>query len=281
MIRDQDSGFRGQWGAWGIRFGRAGFLLAVLALPLMGTPLEAQRRRGGGGFGVNGEAALYHGPNPPYDGRFTYARIKFTQSCCVQGGQYWDVKWGHDYPSADQNLPKILQELTSMKLRTDGSVIVTLDDPELFKYPFAYLCEVGYWVPNDQEVLGLRNYLLKGGFIIVDDFEGNHWYNFEEQMKRVFPELRPLPVDPSHPLFDSFYRIDAQLYREGSFSNRPAQFYGFFEDNDPKKRMMMIVNYEFDVGEFWEHSAEGFFPIALTNEAYKLGVNYVIYSLTR
>ena len=249
---------------------------------LYGATLEAQGRRGrGGGWGANGEAALYHGPNPVYDGRFTYARIKFTQSCCVQGGQYWDVKWGHDYPDADRNLPKILEELTSMKIRTDGSVIVTLDDPELFKYPFAYFAEPGYWVPNEQEVLGFRNYLLKGGFVIIDDFEGNHWFNFEEQMKRVLPELRPLPVPADHPLFDSFYRIDAVQYRAGGSFNFSAQFFGFFEDNDPKKRMMAIVNYEFDVGEFWEYSGTGFAPVALTNEAYKLGINYIIYSHTR
>ena len=249
--------------------------LGALLVAASVAVIWAQRR---GGRGVNGEAALYAPPNPPYDGRFTYARIKFTQTCCVSGGQYWDVKWGHDYPQADFHFPKILEELTTMRVRTDGSVIVTLDDPELAKFPFAYLAEPGFWAPNEQEILGLRNYLLKGGFLIIDDFGGNDWYNFEEQMKRALPELRPIPLSASHPIYDSFYRIES--LDEFVYNGSPGQFYGFFEENDPAKRMMAIVNYEFDVGEYWEWSGEGYFPIALTNEAFKLGVNYVIYGLT-
>lgn len=252
-------------------------ILILAAGGVLAASLAAQR---GGGRGVNGEAALYAPPNPPYDGRFTYARIKFTQSCCVMGGRYWDVKWGHDYPDADQHLPKILEELTTMRIRTDGSVIVALDDPALFKYPFAYLCEVGYWLPSEQEVLGLRNYLLKGGFVIVDDFEGNHWFNFESQMKRVLPEARLIPMTAEHAIFDSFYRINPAEIIDGGFGTR-AQFFGVFEDNDPAKRLMMIVNYNYDVSEFWEYSNTGWLPIALTNEAYKIGVNYIIYSLSR
>ena len=94
------------------------WLLAGSAL--IGAPaLEAPRY--GRGY-VNGGAALEAPPNPRYDGRFTYARIKFTQSCCVQGGQYYDVKWGHDYPNSDFDFPKILQELSTMRVRTTGAV---------------------------------------------------------------------------------------------------------------------------------------------------------------
>src|SRR6185503_657686 len=244
-------------------------------LAVMPASLEAQRF----GRGVNGGAALEAPPNPPYDGRFTYARVKFTQSCCMQGNQYWDVKWGHDYPTSDFHFPRILQELTSMRIRTDGSVILTLDDPELFKYPFLYLCEPGYWLPSEQEAAGFRNYLLKGGFAIIDDFQEGAWYNFEEQMKRVLPGLRPIPMTDTHPIFDSFYRI--QDLSQFTYRGMTAKFYGFFEDNDPKKRLLAIVNYDYDVSEYWEYSDEGFFPIALTNTAYKLGVNYAIYAFSR
>ncbi len=229
---------------------------------------------------VNGEEALSAPPNPPYDGRFTYARIRFTQSCCVYNGVYRDVKWGHDYPQSDHHFPKILEELTTMRVRSEESVILTLDDPELFKYPFAYLCEVGFWLPSDKEAQGLRNYLLKGGFIIVDDFEGPHWYNFETQLKKALPDARLIPLTSSHPIFDSFYRLTTIEYQDPNWGTR-AEFYGVFEDNDPSKRMMMIVNYNFDVSEYWEYSDTGLFPVDLTNEAYKLGVNYVVYSLSR
>jgi len=236
--------------------------------------VQAQRR------GVNGEEALTAPANPAYDGRFTYARIRFTQSCCVMDGRYWDVKWGHDYPRSDSHFPKILREITTMRVRSDASVIVTLDDPQLFKFPFAYLCEPGYWLPSDQEAAGLRDYLLKGGFLIVDDFVGAHWYNFETQMRKVLPEARLIPLTAAHPIFDTFYRIESLDFIHPYFGVE-AQFYGIFEDNDPRKRLMVIVNYNFDVSEYWEFSDTGLFPIDLSNEAYKLGVNYVIYAFSR
>jgi hypothetical protein len=136
-------------------------------------------------------------------------------------------------------------------------------------------------MPSDNEVEGMRNYLLKGGFLVIDDFEGNHWYNFEEQMRRVLPTLRPIPLTQSHPIFDSFYRIESLDYENASYGGRMAKFFGIFEDNDPARRMLAIVNYDYDVSEYWEHSDEGFFPVDLTNTAYKLGINYMIYSVSR
>ena len=217
-------------------------------------------------------------PNAQYDGRFTYARIRYSQG----GGEFgrFDVKWIHDYPRSDRHFPKIVEELTTIRVRTDSSVILTLDDPDLMKFPFVYLCEAGYWLPSDAEVTGLRNYLLKGGFVIFDDFEGNQWFNFENQMRKVLPEARVLPITTKHPIFDSFYRIESLEFHDANFGTT-AQFYGIFEDNDPAKRLLLIANYNFDVSEFWEFSDSGLFPIALTNEAYKLGVNYVIYAFSR
>jgi hypothetical protein len=254
---------------------RLGVYTLVLAAGTVGIVL-GQR----GGF-VNGEAALYAPPNPHYDGRFTYARIRFTQTCCVYNGQYRDVKWGHDYPRSDFHFPKLLRELTTMQVRDDSTAIVTFDDPTLFRYPWAYMAEPGYWMPSDKEVEGMRNYLLKGGFLVIDDFVGNHWYNFEEQMRRVFPLLHPIPLAKDHPIFDSFYRIESQEWPHPNYPGITGKFFAFFEDNDPTRRMMAIVNYDYDVSEYWEYSDEGFFPVDLTNTAYKLGINYMIYSMSR
>jgi len=258
---------------------RARWAGLALVLGVGGAGLVMAQR----GFyrGVNGEAALYAPPNPRYDGRFTYARIRYTQTCCVYNGQYRDVKWGHDYPRSDFHFPKLLEELTTMKVRTDSTAIVTFDDPQLFRYPWAYFCEPGYWMPSDKEVEGMRNYLLKGGFLVIDDFVGNHWYNFEEQMRRVFPTLRPIPLAKDHPIFDSFYRIESLEFPHPNYPGITGKFYGFFEDNDPAKRMLAIVNYDYDVSEYWEYSDEGLFPVDLTNTAYKLGINYMIYTLSR
>ena len=255
---------------------RAGIAMVLLAAGAAGMVL-AQRY----GRGVNGEAALYAPPNPRYDGRFTYARIRFTQTCCVYNGQYRDVKFGHDYPRSDFHFPKLLAELTTMRVRDDSTAIVTFDDPQLMRYPWAYMAEPGFWAPSDKEIEGLRNYLLKGGFLVFDDFVENAWYNFEEQMRRVLPTLRPIPLSFNHPIFDSFYRIEEQQFIHPTYPGLVAKFFAFFEDNDPTKRMLAIVNYDYDVSEYWEYSDEGFFPVDLTNTAYKLGINYMIYSMSR
>ena len=220
--------------------------------------------------------------NVAYDGRFTFARIKYQISPrgYTQEGLL-DTKWNHDYPRAEINFTRILQELTTLRPYTGGSNIFTLDDPELAKYPVAYMAEPGFWTMNDAEAAGLRAYLLKGGFIIFDDFVGpSHWMNFDQQMRRVLPEGRLVPLDASHPIFDAFYRIESLDFRSPYGFQRPL-FYGIFEDNDPARRLLLVANFNNDIAEYWEFSGTGYYPVDLSNEAYKLGINYVIYGMTR
>lgn len=252
---------------------RKSLLLVLLCLGTAPLLLLAQRR----GFQRSFELP----PNPAYDGRFTYARIKYSTGDGEFGFGRGGPTWLHDYPDADRHFPKIVQELTSLQVRPDESVIVSADDPELMKFPFAYICEPGFWLPTEPEVQGMRNYLLKGGFLLFDDFDGSHWFNFEAQMKRVLPEGRIIRLDVSHPIFDSFYRITSlEKFVDMTNGGTQGEFFGIFEDNDPSKRMMVVVNYNYDVSEFWEYSDRGFVSIDLTNEAYKLGVNYLIYAFS-
>jgi hypothetical protein len=112
-------------------------------------------------------------PNVPYDGRLTFVRVKYQLpdfSGGFRGSR--DLPWSHDYPRGERNFTKIVSELSSTRVRIDASNILTLDDAQLGKYPIAYMAEAGFWRPNDAEVLGLRSYLTKGGFIIFDDFAG-------------------------------------------------------------------------------------------------------------
>jgi hypothetical protein len=247
----------------------------VIALAVTAAPsLTAQRRERGGG-----RAEVL--PNVVYDGRFTFARIRYSTPAELGGfGGGWNSPWSHDYPRAERHFTKILSELSTLQVRTDASNVLTLDDPELFKYPIAYLCEPGFWLPSEAEIGGLRAYLEKGGFLIVDDFEGSHWYNFEEQMRRVLPQGRLVQLSSDHPIFDSFYRVQSLDYVHPYFGT-PSTFHGIFEDNDPTRRLMVIVNYNNDIAEYWEFSDTGLFPLDLSNEAYKLGVNYIVYALTR
>jgi hypothetical protein len=163
---------------------------------------------------------------------------------------------------------------------------VTLDDPELFKYPVAYIIEVSWWQMTDTQAAALRAYMQKGGFVIVDDFkaEGDFgsagWGPFESNMRRVLPGVRFVPMSATHPIFHSFFEIDNLDIIPQAYNAGKPYFFGVYEDNDPSKRLMMIVNYNTDISQYWEWSGTGLRPIDDTNEAYKLGVNYLLYGLT-
>jgi hypothetical protein len=219
--------------------------------------------------------------NVPYDGRFVFARVMYHLAP-IGWDQFGrpDVKWDHDYPRAERNFTRILREITTLRPYVEGGNVFTLDDPELAKYPVAYLCEPGFWTMNEREAAGLRNYLLKGGFIIFDDFAGSQWFNFETRMRQVLPDARLVRLEASHPIFDAFYRIGSLDFNHPYF-RVSSEFYGIFEDNDPAKRLLAIVNYNNDISEYWEWSDSGLFPVDLSNEAYKLGVNYIMYGMTR
>jgi hypothetical protein len=226
----------------------------------------AQRGRGGFRGGPRVES------NVPFDGRFTFVRIRYAES--RRSG------WAFDYPDMERHFMAMVRELTSLRPHVDESNIHTLDDPELLKYPVAYLSEPGYWYPDSAEVEGLRRYLAKGGFLIVDDFMRGEWENFEHQMRRVLPDARIERLDVSHPVFDSFFRI-ASL--DMTYPHNPglqAEFLGIHEDGDPAKRLMVVINYNNDIGDYMEWSGEGWWPVNITNDAYKLAVNYLIYGMT-
>lgn len=228
-------------------------------------------------FGRRSPAAVDPETRIEYDGRFAFVRLRYGG---FGNGFRRDPPWAHDYPRAERHFTRILKEITFLDLHLDESHILALDDPELFKYPIAYMSEPGYWTMSDSEVEGMRNYFRKGGFVIFDDFRAEHWYNFEDQMRKVIPEGRLIELDAASPIFHSFFEINSlefvQMYDRGV----KATFHGMFEDNDPKKRLLLVANYNNDIGEYWEFSDQGFVPIDLSNEAYKFGVNYVVYALT-
>ena len=219
--------------------------------------------------------------NVPYDGRFTFVRLRYDMQWGLRSGLFGrDVKWAHDYPRAERNFGKIVEEISALDvhLAPNGGNVLPLDDPELHRFPVAYMAEPGFWHPDEAEVAGLRSYLLKGGFVIFDDFTGWHWENFTAQMARVLPGVRPIRLDVSHPIFHSFFDVET-LDMEPMYGPPPT-FWGLFEDNDPAGRMYGIANYENDIGEYWEFSDTGWYAVDVTNEAYKFGVNYVMYALT-
>jgi hypothetical protein len=216
--------------------------------------------------------------NPAYDGRIVFTRIRYGGGF---GSNGWrgGASWAHDYPRADSHLSVILDEITSVSIQVEETNVLTLEDPQLFRNPIIYISEPGYWQMNDLEVRNLRNFLLKGGFVIFDDFENEHLRNVDYQMKRALPGYHMIEIDASHPIFHSFFDV-VDIYFPHPMVNVTPVYYGIFEDNDPTKRMIAIVNHNNDLAEFWEWSDSGWLPVDNTNEAYKLGVNYMLYGLT-
>jgi hypothetical protein len=261
------------------RFGCAIVLAVVAAVATAG----AQRRFGGDFFGSRYRNFKPY-PNAPYDGRFAFVRIIYE--CDASGYWYRGLpSWAHGYPMAEQNLMKIMNEVSFLSGHEDITTL-TLDDPDVFKYPVIYIIEVSWWQLTDTQAAALRAYMQKGGFVIVDDFKAYGdfgspgWDPFEANMKRVLPGVRFYEMSASHPIFHSFFEIgDLDIVPQAYNAGKPI-FRGIYEDNDPSKRLMMIVNYNTDVSQYWEWSGTGLRPIDDTNEAYKLGVNYVVYGLT-
>ena len=246
--------------------------LAVVALSYV-TAVSAQPSAGGWGR-----------PDIPYDGGFTFVRLRWTSG--TYGGRVAGRGmnfWLHEFPRAEQNLMTVLKDFTLIDANTDGSLVLALDDPNLFKYPIALMQEPGFWVMTDEQAKRLRAYLLKGGFLIFNDFEDNQWDNFEAQMNRVLPGARWIRLDATHPIFDSFFRIEQIDLPHPSYHHlfgRRPEYFGLFEDNDPARRLMAIANYNTNLAEYWQLGGMGFFPIEPMTIGFELGVNYMMYGLT-
>lgn len=218
----------------------------------------------------------------PYNGAFTFTRIRYGSGGLRgfgRGRRGWRSAWNHDYPMADRHMQTILGEFTSVPTNTDGSNVLDLENPEIFKHPILYMSEPGFWTITGEGADNLREYLLKGGFLIFDDFEADQWYNMAAQVARALPEGEWVEVDGTHPVFQGFFFVE-DIYVPHPLVRVTPRYMVIFEENDPDERVMVLANHNSDLAEYWEYSATGYFPVDPTNDAYRLGVNYIIYGLT-
>jgi len=218
---------------------------------------------------------------PRKESRFTFGRIYFDSpvNFRMMGpvGASNGPPWSHDWPRSEEHFMKIMAEVTKLDVNPSGHIISFQND-DCFKYPIAYLCEVGFIDLSEQEARRMAEYLLRGGFLIVDDFRGQReMNNFRDQMKRVFPDRSLEELTRSHPIWTCFYDI-SKLMIEPPYSRfYVPQYFGISDDNG---RLMVVVDYNNDISEYWEWSNDPMMPIEESNEAYKYGVNYVMYALT-
>jgi hypothetical protein len=226
-------------------------------------------------------------PNIPYDGRLTFVRLSYELPMRFGfggrggGGRCYGgpIAWLHDYPCAERNLAHVLREVSLVRPYVEGGNIYEFGDPELFKFPIAYMSEPGYWRPTDQESNAFREYVLKGGFVIFDDFRGRDWYAFESAVLKALPEAQLVRLDGSEKIFRSFFEIESlENFIPPYNSNRP-EWWGVFEGNDRSKRLMIVASFNNDLGDYWEYSGTGWHALDMTNEALKLGINYMIYGM--
>ena len=208
-------------------------------------------------------------------GRFTYAfRMRFRSDS-------WEV----DYPTAEENFIRGLKEITRVPVN-DEAVALSMTDPQLFDYPFAYMLEVGFAQFSPEEAQALREWCLRGGFLMIDDFHGSaQWENFAYEFGKVFPDRQPVELKPEHPIFHCYFDFDhypqvpgmAALYYGSTFEydGRYAHCRGLFDDDG---RLMVLINFNVDLGDSWEHAADPKYPEFYSMLGNPLGVNYVIYA---
>jgi hypothetical protein len=226
---------------------------------------------------------------PPRDSEFVYARIRYHMT---QDGLFMrEAPWHHDYPYSDGTFPTVLGEVTNVKTGPTSYQIVDIDSPELFKYPFAYLSEPGFIDLNPKDVVNFREYLDRGGFVLVDDFRtsaSSHYKfggpeddigNFRRQLKKMYPDRDFVRLDLSDPIFNTFYKITSlNMTAPYIFPGQgPVEFLGL---RDTHGNLQMVLDNNNDISEFWEWINEGRMSMHEAATSFHFGINDVMYALT-
>lgn len=213
---------------------------------------------------------------------FTFARLRYGGDLA----DYWP-RWQADWPEAEEHFSEGLERLTVIDVSEDDEVL-TMSDDALFDHPWLYVVEVGSMRLSDGDTARLREYLLRGGFLMIDDFHGAaEWQPLAQQMARTFPDRPIVDLDahaePFHVLYDLSERqqipgiralMSGRTWEKGG---RYPHWRGVLDDAG---RVMVAINFNQDIGDAWEHADDGRYPAPLTTQAYRLGVNYVVYAMT-
>ena len=220
--------------------------------------------------------------------RFVRVKYHYTLEGTTTSYDFTGEPWFIDGPAAEQNLSRRVKTATAIQV--EDPIVLSLDDPRLFEYPWVYLVEPGFLRMTDKDVSVLREFLLRGGTATFDDFHGPiEWENLAHEMKRVFPDREIVEVPKGHPVFRCFYKIDAypQVPGIGSFTQGRTWEKGGFVPHlrtilDDYGRPMVFINWNTDMGDGWEWSNAVEFPgyVTHTTMAYQMAINEIVYSLT-
>ncbi len=221
---------------------------------------------------------------------FTFARVQYNT-----GGFRGRGGWNNDFPDCDWNFSARLQELTSYRVDPNG-VVVRLTDPELFEHPMVYMSNPGSLVLTEREVVGLRRYLLNGGFLLADDFWTRRaWEQVRSQIKRVFPDREPVELTRDHEIFHIVYELEGKLQVPSIFAWQQGDSFEYWHgdpegDEDPHfwglqsddGHLMALFCHNNDIGDGWEREGENteYFKQYSERVSYPLGINIVTYVMT-
>ena len=214
------------------------------------------------------------GPNDGYRGRFDG---DWRQGLSL---------WTQDFPRADRNFAQALRHVTRVQARSVEQAVNLDDGDEVFNYPWLYAVQTGEWGITPEQAKVLREYLLRGGFFMADDFHGPlEWEVFERSMKLVFPDRPIVEIPNSDPIFHTVFDLDnryqivgAEHLREGSKNGGTVPHWrGIYDD---KGRIMVAITFNSDVGDSWEWAGDPRYPQKYSDMGIRLGVNYVIYAMT-
>lgn len=228
-------------------------------------------------------------PNPTAE--FHMARMVYSDGGAGRRGRggFRRGWWAIDYPQAETHFHDGVTRLTNVNMAADSHHIDLLNDA-LFDHPWLFAQQVGqgYWQPSDEEAARLREYLLKGGFLVIDDFHGNEWPIMEAAMRKVLPDYSIITLDPARDeIFHSLYDLNAltqipgerhvQCGSDRAYMEGPQRWAGIY---DGEGRLMVAIDFNMDVGDAWEHADDPCYPEPMTALAYRFGINYLIYAMT-
>jgi hypothetical protein len=199
--------------------------------------------------------------------------------------------WSQDFPRADRHFTLAMRRLTRIHVRSVEQV-VNLDEGDAYDWPWLYAVQVGEWGLTDKQGQALREYLLRGGFFMADDFHGrSEYYEFESRIRKAFPEKEIREIPDDDPIFHTVYDLNDRyqvpgqahlrlgykddLDRDGS--GRGAHWRGIYDDQG---RVMIAISYNSDIGDAWEYADDPRYPAKFADLAIRLGVNYIVYSMT-
>ncbi len=211
--------------------------------------------------------------NEPPPTELVVARWKYTA-----WGKFGGTGWSHNYPSSDQHFAQVVSEATNIDVRNVSYRIVELGSPEVFNYPFAVVSEPGELALTEAEVRNLREYVDRGGFVVMDDFDGaRDLATLKRDLHRAFPDRELVRLTIDHEVFHTFFDIDALNVTSPYLVDGDPIFYALLNRDG---NVGIIACYNNDLENFWDYIDRGEYPLKPSIEAFRLGIDFVIYAMT-